>query len=299
MKKRIILAVSVLVLLALAGGGVYFYRLPAKMQEKEDFVAVMDRYVSNYHDLLEEGKFEDASNLLKECRAFLMKKDWTMPVVYSLIMSYSLENTLWRMRKQYEKTLDNIREMERILSRYSELIRPEAQLLELKWCIARDRCEYYVCKKEYKKAYGILQTFIEANGGEAKLNEKSPQGVMYPLCGIMAECLMELDMPDKSEPYIRQTISCSEDGTRDMHIALLRMAKLFLIKNDPVNALEYIRKAHGMYQSRRSYCYFAVAYGQLGKKEEAKKYYLLAVACKKYPRVLDKNLADLKKKLSL
>ena len=77
------------------------------------------------------------------------------------------------------------------------------------------------------------------------------------------------------------------------------LKKLFLIKNDPVNALEYIRKAHGLYQSRRSYCYFAVAYGQLGRKEEAKKYYLLAVACKKYPRVLDKNLVDLKKKLSL
>ncbi|MBP5182330.1 MAG: hypothetical protein J6331_04805, partial [Lentisphaeria bacterium] len=86
MKKRIILAVSVLVLLALAGSGVYFYRLPAKAQKEEDFDAEMDRYVSNYHNLLEEGKFEDASNLLKECRAFLMKKDRTMPVVYSLVV---------------------------------------------------------------------------------------------------------------------------------------------------------------------------------------------------------------------
>ena len=297
MKKRIILAVSVLVLLAIAGGGVYWYRLPAKMQEEEDFDAVMTRNVRRYRYLLDQHDLGKMLAFLKEWRSFVLQREQTPKTVYALFVLYPLENAQLRTYKQNEKTLDNIREMEKILSRHAEHKYSEARLLEMKLWIAQEKIEYCRCKGEHKKAYEILQTFITEHGGEAKLKETFSQSATCIFCGSMAACLMELGRLDESAPYIEEEICYSAGEPQNQHCALLHMAELFLKKKEPEKAMEYIRKAHEMYQSRRSYGLFAMAFYQLGRKEEAKKYFSLAVACKKYPYISDNSLMEFKELL--
>ncbi|MBO4305047.1 MAG: hypothetical protein J6A21_10715, partial [Lentisphaeria bacterium] len=149
MKKRIILAVSVLVLLAIAGGGVYFYRLPAKMQEKEDFVAVMDRYVSNFCDLVEENQFEQALEILKEYRATLAGKRIS-PREHSYYSFYLLimENFLWYAQKKYEKMKANFPEMERLLKMQEVSGSPPERLLVAKWNFTVEKLRYWQGKNE-------------------------------------------------------------------------------------------------------------------------------------------------------
>ena len=76
------------------------------------------------------------------------------------------------------------------------------------------------------------------------------------------------------------------------------MAELYLNLEKPEDALKYTQKAHEIYQSRRSYCYFAMAYYQQKKMEEAKKYYSLSVRCKKLPSVSDHSMKEFGKLLS-
>ena len=199
MKKRIILAVSVLVLLALAGGGVYCYRLPAKVGREEDFDVVMDRYVSNFCDLVEENQFEQATEILREFRATLAGKRIS-PREHSYYSFYLLimENFLWYAQKKYEKMKANFPEMERLLKMQEVSGSPPERLLVAKWNFTVEKLRYLQGKNECGKELELVEDFITENGGENQL-ECSNFSLLYFVLQIFIQLTLR-------SPYLTEKL---------------------------------------------------------------------------------------------
>ena len=297
MKKQIILAVSVLVLLALAGGGVYFYRLPAKVRKEEDFDAEMDRYMRNCYDLLEEEKFQQAQEILKEFRGHLAEKRIS-PRKHAYYHFYSLvmENFLWYAQKKYEKMNENFPEMERLLMIQESSGSPQEELLVAKWNFTAEKLRYWQGKNECGKELEVVEDFITKNGGEKQL-ERSQFPLLYFVYSSKADGLLKLGKAEEGVRYKKKALQVARES-RIRHMLYLDLAVLSIRKKDFEQAYGYLLQAHEQSHTSQKYYYcLAVVCRARGRIEEARKYYALSVASKVYPLVSKEDLAELKKKL--
>ena len=302
MKKKIIILVSIIAFLLLIGGGIaayYFSYLPMKKEAEEKLLDhEISKYVDNYCKLLEQQKFNEANIFLKNFRIFLKERE-SHTSLLAFYYSYSMENALWYMQKDYEKMKVIFPEMERLLKKIEKSKLSEDKILTAKWSYISDLKKFYYKNNEHKKAFVVIENFITTNGGERKLEEQELP-ILYAIYADKADCLLKLGEFEKCKKYIEKVISFTRQGNdlRQYHIALLHMAELYLNQEKPDVTLKYTQKAHEIYQSRRSYCYFAMAYYQQKKMEEAKKYYALAISCKKLPSVSDHSMKEFGKLLS-
>ncbi len=301
MKKKIIILVSLIVFLVLVGGGItayYFWYVPEKIRKEKLLNYEITEYINNYYDLLEQRKFNEANIFLKNFRIFLKERE-SHTSLLAFYYSYSMENALWYMQKDYEKMKVIFPEMERLLKKIEKSKLSEDKILTAKWSYISDLKKFYYKNNEHKKAFVVIENFITTNGGERKLEEQELP-ILYAIYADKADCLLKLGEFEKCKKYIEKVISFTRQGNdlRQYHIALLHMAELYLNQEKPDVALKYTQKAHEIYQSRRSYCYFAMAYYQQKKMEEAKKYYSLSVRCKKLPSVSDNSMKEFGKLLS-
>ena len=301
MKKKIIILVSSIVFLLLVGGGItayYFWYVPEKIRKEKLLNYEITEYINNYYDLLEQRKFNEANIFLKNFRIFLKERE-SHTSLLAFYYSYSMENALWYMQKDYEKMKVIFPEMERLLKKIEKSKLSEDKILTAKWSYISDLKKFYYKNNEHKKAFVVIENFITTNGGERKLEEQELP-ILYAIYADKADCLLKLGEFEKCKKYIEKAIALSihSEDKRQYHIALLQMAELYLNWEKPDVALKYTQKAHEIYQSRRSYCYFAMAYYQQKKMEEAKKYYALAISCKKLPSVSDNSMKEFGKLLS-
>ena len=301
MKKKIIILTSIFVFLVLVGGGIatyYLWYVPEKIRKEKLLNYEISKYIDNYYDLLEQRKFNEANIFLKNFRIFLKERE-SHTSLLAFYYSYSMENALWYMQKDYEKMKVIFPEMERLLKKIEKSKLSEDKILTAKWSYISDLKKFYYKNNEHKKAFVAIENFITTNGGERKLEEQELP-ILYAIYADKADCLLKLGEFEKCKKYIEKVISFTRQGNdlRQYHIALLHMAELYLNQEKPDVALKYTQKAHEIYQSRRSYCYFAMAYYQQKKMEEAKKYYSLSVRCKKLPSVSDHSMKEFGKLLS-
>ena len=297
MKKRIILAVSVLVLLALAGGGVYWYRLPAKVRKEENFDVVMDRYVSNFCDLVEENQFEQATEILREFRATLAGKRIS-PREHSYYSFYLLimENFLWYAQKKYEKMKANFPEMERLLKMQEVSGSPPERLLVAKWNFTVEKLRYLQGKNECGKELELVEDFITENGGENQL-ECSNFSLLYFVYSSKADGLLKQGKTDEGTKYKKKALQVARES-RVRHTLYLDLAVLSIKKKDFEQANGYLLQAHEQSHVSQKYYYcLAVVRRAQGRIEEARKYHALSAASKVYPLAAEEDLAKLKKEL--
>ena len=120
MKKKIIILGALIVFLVLVGGGIaayYFSYLPMKKEAEEKLLDhKISKYIDNYYDLLEQRKYNEANIFLKNFRIFLKERE-SHTSLLAFYYSYSMENALWYMQKDYEKMKVIFPEMERLLKK--------------------------------------------------------------------------------------------------------------------------------------------------------------------------------------
>ena len=87
------------------------------------------------------------------------------------------------------------------------------------------------------------------------------------------------------------------DNMRNKHLFALSVAELYDPEKDFDKPMQYLLQAQQNDESQKCYYYLAVLHFRHGNKEEAKKYYSLAIGCKKFPHIDNANLKQLKKML--
>ena len=302
MKKKIIILVSGFVFLLLAGSGIaayYLWYIPAQKKAKKSFHTIVENYSKEYEKFVFQQKYHDALKVTEKYRSFLTEKPGAARA-YLLFNAYFMENTVLHTLGKHHKMEENLREMKKLLKTFKKNDYTEQQIMNAKLTLVLSQTDFYHRNKEFSKALSGIENFMADYGPEEKIRENLPKDISYQIYVCMAKCLLKLKKFDKCKKYIEKVIALSKyiEDKRHYHTALLRMAELYLLQEKPEEALKYTQKAHKIYQSRRSFCYFAMAYYQQKKMEEAKKYYALAISCKKLPSVSDNSMKEFGKLLS-
>ena len=302
MKKKIIIFVSGIVFLSLVGGGIaayYFSYLPMKKETNTSFYTIVENYSKEYEKFVFQRKYHEALKVTENYRSFLIEKPGAVRA-YLLFNAYFMENSVLHTLGKHQKIEENLRKMKRLLKTFKKNDYTEQQIMNAKLALVLSQIDFYHRNKEFSKALSHIKNFIAEYGSEEKIRENFTEDISYQIYVCMAKCLLKLEKFDKCKNYIEKVIALStrSEDKRQYHIALLRMAELYLNWEKPEVALKYTQKAHEIYQSRRSYCYFAMAYYQQKKMEDAKKYYSLAIHCKKLPSVSDHSMKEFGKLLS-
>ena len=188
MKKKIIILVSSIVFLLLVGGGItayYFWYVPMKKEAEEKFDRIMANYIDEFFALLEQNKFIQAQELLKDYRSFLGRKK-SDKRLHRYYCSYNMENSLWYIQKDYEKMKANFPEMERLLKKIEKSKLSEDEKLIVKWTFATDNYRYFYRNRAYKKAIDILENFTKESGGEIRLERLD---LLFSVYSYKADCL--------------------------------------------------------------------------------------------------------------
>ena len=159
-----------------------------------------------------------------------------------------------------------------------------------------DQSYYFFQRKEFEKALALLEKFVAENGGEEKL-EKQQFFSLFSLYGSLANCSLKLNRKEEAKKYYRKALTAAKDP-RVRHIILIKLAEMLDAKKDLDEIARYVEEAHAGFQSQKSCYYLAEIRVRQGKTEEAKKYCSLAFSCRNVPRVEQKKLMELKKRLS-
>ena len=301
MKKKIIILTSIFVFLSLVGGGIaayYFSYLPMKKEAEEKLLDhEISKYIDNYYKLLEQQKFNEANIVLKNFRTFLKERE-SHTSLLAFYYSYIMENSLWYMQKNYEKMKANFPEMERYIKLFENKKYSSKELLFAKWCYLLDNCQYNYTNKNYKKALELLDDFVIKNGGEEGLKEKKMQ-ILATIYEDKADILLKLGQTSECKRYLQKSLAITDKNIQ-RHYLYLKMADLELKYNkkpDFSQAHEYILMATEKYSSQKGYYFLAMIHLKMNRKEEAKRYYNLALSCKEKPLVNEEELTRLKLQL--
>ena len=297
MKKKIIILTSIFVFLSLVGGGItayYFSYLPMKKEAEEKFDRIMANYIDEYFTLLEQNKFIEAQDLLKDYRSFL-NIDKSDKQLLAYFYSFIMENSLWYMQKDYEKMKVNFPGMEQLLKKVENSKLSKKEILTAKWNFFTNKYEYFYYTKAYGKAIDIIESFIKDAGGEKKLEEMKFY-LLFTIYSYKANCLQQLGKTQESIKYNQKALLVTEDPAAQ-HRIYLNLATLEINRENIPVACKYTLKASEKSTSQKGYFCLALVHLKQGRKEEAKKYYSLALTCKKFPVVLEEDLTNLKKKL--
>ena len=294
MKKKIIILVSIIAFLLLIGGGIatyYLWYMPAQKKEAEKkFDHIIENYIDEFFALLEQNKFIQAQELLKDYRSFFGRKK-SDKQLHRYYCSYNMENSLWYIQNDYEKMKANFPEMERLLKKIEKSKLSEDEKLIVKWTFATDNYRYFYRNRAYKKAIDILENFTKESGGEKRLERID---LLFSVYSYKADCLLKLDKTEEGIKY-KQKALLSTDDSRAQHVLYLDLATIEINRKNFSSACEYILKASKKYTSQKGYFCLALVHLKQGRKDEAKKYYSLALACRKFPVVLEEDFINLKK----
>ena len=295
MKKKIIILVSSIVFLLLVGGGIaayYFSYLPMKKETEEKFWQISENYVNEYYDLLEQSKFIETQKLLTKYRNFVCKKKSDKRLL-AYFYSFIMENSLWYMQKDYEKMKVNFPKMEQLLKKVENSKLSKKEILTAKWNFFTNKYEYFYYTKAYGKAIDIIESFIKDAGGEKKLEEMKFY-LLFTIYSYKANCLQQLGKTQESIKYNQKALLATEDPAAQ-HRIYLNLATIEINRENIPVACKYTWKASEKSTSQKGYFCLALVHLKQGRKDEAKKYYSLALACRKFPVVLEEDFINLKK----
>ena len=295
MKKKIIILVSGFVFLLLVGGGFsvyYLWYIPAQKKAKKELYIKLDYYTDTYYNLLEEGKFINAQELLKEYRNVLHKKKSDKRLLFYF---YIMENSLWYMQKDYEKLKANLSAIEMLLKKIDKSKLSAGELLSFQWALVEGTSEFHSLNNEHKKAIDVLENFINENGGVKRIKEKGFM-LLHVFYSNIAKNNKKLGRKNIAEIYYNKAFEAT-DNMRNKHLFALSVAELYDPEKDFDKPMQYLLQAQQNDESQKCYYYLAVLHFRHGNKEEAKKYYSLAIGCKKFPHIDNANLKQLKKML--
>lgn len=295
MKKKIIILTSIFVFLSLVGGGIAAYDLlyvPMKNEAEKKFWQISENYVNKYYDLLEQNKFIEAQKLLTKYRSFVCKKKSDKRLL-AYFYSFIMENSLWYMQKDYEKMKVNFPEMEQLLKKVENSKLSKKEILTAKWNFFTNKYEYFYYTKAYGKAIDIIESFIKDAGGEKKLEEMKFY-LLFTIYSYKANCLQQLGKTQESIKYNQKALLVTEDPAAQ-HRIYLNLATIEINRENIPAACKYTWKASEKSTSQKGYFCLALVHLKQGRKDEAKKYYSLALACRKFPVVLEEDFINLKK----
>ena len=296
MKKKIIILVSIIAFLLLIGGGIatyYLWYMPAQKKEAEKkFDHIIENYIDEFFALLEQNKFIQAQKLLTKYRSFVCKKKSDKRLL-AYFYSFIMENSLWYMQKDYEKMKVNFPEMEQLLKKVENSKLSKKEILTAKWNFFTNKYEYFYYTKAYGKAIDIIESFIKDAGGEKKLEEMKFY-LLFTIYSYKANCLQQLGKTQESIKYNQKALLVTEDPVAQ-HMIYLDLATIEINRKNFSSACEYILKASKKHTSQKGYFCLALVHLKQGRKDEAKKYYSLALACRKFPVVLEEDFINLKK----
>ena len=295
MKKKIIILVSSIVFLLLVGGGIaayYFSYLPMKKETEEKFWQISENYVNEYYDLLEQSKFIETQKLLTKYRNFVCKKKSDKRLL-AYFYSFIMENSLWYMQKDYEKMKVNFPKMEQLLKKVENSKLSKKEILTAKWNFFTNNYEYFYYTQAYGKAIDIIESFIKDAGGEKKLEEMKFY-LLFTIYSYKANCLQQLGKTQESIKYNQKALLATEDPAAQ-HRIYLNLATIEINRENIPVACKYTWKASEKSTSQKGYFCLALVHLKQGRKDEAKKYYSLALACRKFPVVLEEDFINLKK----
>ena len=214
-------------------------------------------------------------------------------IIFITILSTDANDVPTKVSVELLLTDESKPPMERLLKKIEKSKLSEDEKLIVKWTFATDNYRYFYRNRAYKKAIDILENFTKESGGEKRLERID---LLFSVYSYKADCLLKLDKTEEGIKY-KQKALLSTDDSRAQHVLYLDLATIEINRKNFSSACEYILKASEKSTSQKGYFCLALVHLKQGRKEEAKKYYSLALTCKKFPVVLEEDLTNLKKKL--